>query len=276
MKSLRTKQTIENKNVRHLKFERYILTLCFLLFIVVGITGCTKEYTADDIKSYAKETLSIRRVTVDIIPHEYKDEDGYTDILWTVKDKKNSITFHVLDNTPVFFPIFQLYLNSNNESLKSAVYTALFVYNKPVLLPALENRLGKIEHLFEKCVDKRTDVLYNSIIEQMFLGWNSNREETAMKRKLIFGLSLVLIICIIFGVNNKKQNPEAATTNEKYYTCITIEEDDTLWTIAEEYCTEEYDSYQEYIDEVKFINNLTDDTLYYGGKLVIPYYAAPL
>ena len=193
-----------------------------------------------------------------------------------MKDKKNSITFHVLDNTPVFFPIFQLYLNSNNESLKSAVFTALFVCNKPVLLPAWENRLGKIEHLFEKCVDKRTDVLYNSIIEQMFLRWNSNREEPAMKRKLIVGLSLILIICIIFSVNNKKQNPEAATTNEKYYTCITIEEDDTLWTIAEEYCTEEYDSYQEYIDEVKFINNLTDDTLYYGGKLVIPYYAAPL
>lgn len=99
MKILRTKQTIENKNVRHLKFVQYILTLCFLLFIVVGITGCTKEYTADDIKSYAKETLSIRRVTVGIIPHEYKDEDGYTDILWTVKDKKNNITFHVLDNT---------------------------------------------------------------------------------------------------------------------------------------------------------------------------------
>ena len=50
MKILRTKQIIEIKNVRHLKFVRYILTLCFLLFIVVGITGCTKEYTADDIK----------------------------------------------------------------------------------------------------------------------------------------------------------------------------------------------------------------------------------
>ena len=91
MKILRTKQIIEIKNVRHLKFVRYILTLCFLLFIVVGITGCTKEYTADDIKSYAKETLSIRRVTVYIIPHEYKDEDGYTDILWTVKDKKTTL-----------------------------------------------------------------------------------------------------------------------------------------------------------------------------------------
>ena len=49
-----------------------------------------------------------------------------------------------------------------------------------------------------------------------------------MKHKLIFGLSLVLIICIIFGVNNKKQNPEAATSNQKYYACITIDEDETL------------------------------------------------
>ena len=70
-----------------------------------------------------------------------------------------------------------------------------------------------------------------------------------MKHKLIFGLSLVLIICIIF---------------------------ETLWTIAEEHYSEEYNSYQEYIDEVKFINNLTDDTIYRGAKLVIPYYAAPL
>ena len=78
-----------------------------------------------------------------------------------------------------------------------------------------------------------------------------------MKRKLIFGFSLVLIICILFGINSKKQNPEAATSNQNHY-------------------SEEYDSYQEYIDEVKFINNLTDDTIYRGAKLVIPYYAAPL
>ncbi len=97
-----------------------------------------------------------------------------------------------------------------------------------------------------------------------------------MKRKLIFVLSLVLILCILFGVNSKKQNAEAATSNQKYYKYITIEKDDTLWTIAEEYCSEEYDSYREYVDEVKFINNLADDTIYYGGQLVIPYYAPSL
>ena len=99
MKILKAKQKIKNKNTRHLKFMRYLLTLCILLSMVAGITGCTKEYTADDIKAYARDTLSIRRVSVNQTPQEYKDEDGYTDILWTVKDKKNNITFHVLDNT---------------------------------------------------------------------------------------------------------------------------------------------------------------------------------
>ncbi len=99
MKILRTKQIIEFKNIRHLKSIRYILTLCFLLLVVVGITGCTKEYTADDIKAYAKDTLSLRRVDVEQTPQDYKDDTGYTDVLWTVIDKKNHIIFHVLDNT---------------------------------------------------------------------------------------------------------------------------------------------------------------------------------
>ena len=45
MKILRTKQIIEIKNVRHLKFVRYILTLCFLLFIVEDIR---QEYGGAD------------------------------------------------------------------------------------------------------------------------------------------------------------------------------------------------------------------------------------
>lgn len=97
-----------------------------------------------------------------------------------------------------------------------------------------------------------------------------------MKKHLFISFSLIIFICILFGASSKKQHPEAATSNQKYYTCITIEEDATLWTIATEHCSEEYDSYQEYIDEVKFINNLTNDTIYRGATLVIPYYAAPL
>ena len=60
--------------------------------------------------------------------------------------------------------------------------------------------------------------------------------------------------------------------NKKYFTDLL----EKLVLPLKEHYSEEYNSYQEYIDEVKFINNLTDDTIYRGAKLVIPYYAAPL
>lgn len=94
-------------------------------------------------------------------------------------------------------------------------------------------------------------------------------------RAIVIGLCILLGMFIIFCSTGKNQQAEAATMNQKHYKCITIEEDDTLWTIAEENYSEEYDSYEDYIDEVRFINNLTDDTIYNGATLVVPYYSAP-
>ena len=44
-------------------------------------------------------------------------------------------------------------------------------------------------------------------------------------------------------------------------------------TIADRYASTEYDSYQEYIDEVIQINQMDCSTLYADQKLIIPYYA---
>lgn len=93
--------------------------------------------------------------------------------------------------------------------------------------------------------------------------------------------AIVICFCFVLGILNmtgaKTNSPkaEAATSNQKHYKCITIDADDTLWTIAQENYSEEYDSYEDYIDEVKFINNLTNDTIYNGATLVVPYYSAP-
>lgn len=85
----------------------------------------------------------------------------------------------------------------------------------------------------------------------------------------------LIIFLFIFGVSSNLRNVNASTHNEKYFKCIGIEADDTLWSIAEEYMTEEYSSTEEYIDEVKSINNLMSDKIYSGATLVIPYYASP-
>lgn len=62
----------------------------------------------------------------------------------------------------------------------------------------------------------------------------------------------------------------------KYYKSIEIQTGDSLWSIANEYRTEEYSSVQDYINEVKYINNMKDDHITNGAFLVIPYYSSDL
>ncbi len=91
--------------------------------------------------------------------------------------------------------------------------------------------------------------------------------------KTIFILFLVLafIGILLFGGKDAK-DANASTVKEKYFTCIDISDGDTLWSIAEEYATVEFETYNAFIDEVKHINNLRGDRIDAGATLVIPVY----
>lgn len=91
---------------------------------------------------------------------------------------------------------------------------------------------------------------------------------------IIIGAALFVAV-LMFGADKKEKMADASTYNVKYFKCITIDSDDTLWSIAEENMSEEYSSINDYIDEVKSINNLIGDKIYSGATLVVPYYAAP-
>ena len=58
---------------------------------------------------------------------------------------------------------------------------------------------------------------------------------------------------------------------KKYYKTITIQPGDTLWSIAKEYKTSKY-STQEYVDELMIMNDLHNDNITSGMKLVVVYY----
>lgn len=93
---------------------------------------------------------------------------------------------------------------------------------------------------------------------------------------IIVGLSLLLLGSVfLFGAGAKDGKVHADTYNEKYFKCISVDADDTLWSIAEANISEEYASIEDYIAEVKSINNLTGDKIYCGASLVVPYYASP-
>ena len=89
------------------------------------------------------------------------------------------------------------------------------------------------------------------------------------KRKFIKStLTLIIIvISIIILVNTIINKTEYA---EKYKT-IYISEDETLWSIAEEYKKPNQDI-REYIYEMKKLNNMESATIYEGQELTIIIY----
>ncbi len=57
--------------------------------------------------------------------------------------------------------------------------------------------------------------------------------------------------------------------DDKVYTSIEIAEGDTLWNIACDNYNSEEESIQEYIDNVKKINNMSSDRITSGNYLII-------
>lgn len=109
----------------------------------------------------------------------------------------------------------------------------------------------------------------------------NSKEEKNMKNvvrfistKKIFIIAGIILVTVLYILISHKDSPATSASNasKKYYKCITIEEGDTLWDIANEYKTEEYASTQDYIDEVLAINNLNTDVIVDGTNLLIPYY----
>ncbi len=98
--------------------------------------------------------------------------------------------------------------------------------------------------------------------------------------KRYVGVGVVLVMLIMFGIllshgvlTQAKTSSALDHTVYKYYTSIQIQPGDTLNSIAEEYMTAEYESTQEYVDEVISMNGLTSTTIHAGAYLTVPYYS---
>lgn len=97
---------------------------------------------------------------------------------------------------------------------------------------------------------------------------------THKKISITFGLALFLTVLLFSRMNTFQA--EAASNNTgryKYYKSIQIQEGDSLWSIAKTYCSYEYDSIQDYIHELKTMNNLDNDLIQVGNYLTIAYYS---
>ena len=86
------------------------------------------------------------------------------------------------------------------------------------------------------------------------------------------GILLVLCGCLfynVFFVSAQEKNDNEVLY--KYYTSIEIQPGDTLWEIASETMTSEYDSVPEYVEVLKRMNDLSSDQIQAGQNLIIAY-----
>lgn len=89
------------------------------------------------------------------------------------------------------------------------------------------------------------------------------------KKKFIttIGMLVMIIFLTIILVNTIVNKPEYKET----YKTIYISEDETLWSIAEEYKKPDQDI-RDYIYEIRKLNNMESATIYEGQELTIIVY----
>ena len=90
---------------------------------------------------------------------------------------------------------------------------------------------------------------------------------------LIITFLAVITLAILFGSFFSKAKSNTDISEYKYYTTIEVTYGDTLTEIAQKYLDHNYDSLEEYIEEVKEMNHLKDDSIKAGQYLLVPYYS---
>lgn len=101
---------------------------------------------------------------------------------------------------------------------------------------------------------------------------------STVRNFIIFFLLFILGISFFFmlkgrgGMNTVAARDLASGSQDKFFTSIEVQEGDTLWSIAGEYMSAEYNNRREFIKEVQQMNHITGSVICTGSLLLIPYY----
>jgi hypothetical protein len=115
--------------------------------------------------------------------------------------------------------------------------------------------------------------LYNNLmsrtVSRRVISFIKRYQYMVMIGILAICVTIISIIMISTHVSAKK-----LTEREKTVVSIKIEKGDTLWSIASEHITDEYNDIHTYIKEIMKSNGLTSDTIHEGRYIIVPYYVA--
>ena len=96
-------------------------------------------------------------------------------------------------------------------------------------------------------------------------------KQTLKKRHILHRLLLINSILLIMLLGTIIVNASDTKQPDKYYTSVMIEQHDTLWSLESQYNngTEDHDTY---INNIKLLNHMSDDTIIDGSYILLYYY----
>ena len=119
-----------------------------------------------------------------------------------------------------------------------------------------------------------------SVYRELLIWDNKNRRSQIIKKQrhtLVMAASLLSVLVVIMTIMCTTIKPKACTEtpNIKYYTTHTVGLCDSMYEIAQQYISEEYEDTDQYINEVCRINHIEDpDSIQTGEMLIVPYYSS--
>lgn len=106
---------------------------------------------------------------------------------------------------------------------------------------------------------------------------NKIRRQRELKKHFMITIvtfCMISILAITFGSSfSKAKDAYADRPVYKYFTSIMVKSGDSLYSIAYSNMSAEFKSVENYINEIKHINSLENDTIHVGQYLIIPYYS---
>lgn len=96
-------------------------------------------------------------------------------------------------------------------------------------------------------------------------------KQTLKKRHILHRLLLINSILLIMLLGTIIVNASDTKQPNKYYTSVMIEQHDTLWSLESQYNngTEDRDTY---INNIKQLNHMSNDTIIDGSYILLYYY----
>ena len=101
--------------------------------------------------------------------------------------------------------------------------------------------------------------------------------------RIVFGAALCTVLALTFGghashaqSSKKKAMAVSAIDDVPFKPSVdtyTVQQGDTLWSIASKYYSDEYDDMNDYIKEIKYSNRMYSDDIHTGNYIIVPYYA---